>query len=79
MSLVREDRQSVVVSIIEAIAEEAGVPVDEVDLTLQDYIEVHAIESLRAKDDSEWSLTFVADTYSVEVDNEGSVSVETIE
>lgn len=69
-------RQSVAPVVVGAIADVKSVDPTELDLVLQNYVDVDALESLAAKEDSSWTLTFELPEHDVTVTNDGGVLVD---
>ena len=66
---------SLVVKIIESIAEEEGVQPKELDLILQDHVEAEAIRLLDSHETASWELSFDLPDHKVTVTTDGSVIV----
>ena len=60
-------------SIIGAVADHRGMDPMEVDTSLQDYIDVDAIEQLMSHDSTSWTLSFELPQTTVTVTGEGDI------
>ncbi|MGQ4556649.1 HalOD1 output domain-containing protein [Halobellus sp. GM3] len=66
-------------TIVEQIADAEGVDAAELGLSLGDYVDLDALETLAAHDSGSWALVFETPTYEVTVRHDGSVSVSDID
>ena len=70
------DSDRVIVDIAVALAEEEGVPPNELEYTLHDYIATEALIRLIEDSKSDWKLTFQVPDHQVTVTGDGAISVD---
>ena len=62
--------------LVRAVAQADGVEPTELDVRLQDYIDVDAIERLVAHDSSSWSLSFELSDHDVTITGSGVILID---
>jgi hypothetical protein len=68
--------QSLAIEIVEAIADAKGIDSTELDVSLQEYIDIEAIELLAAHETASWTLSYQLPNHNVTVTSEGTVIVD---
>jgi hypothetical protein len=68
--------ETVVVDIVEAVAQVEGVDAADLDYALHDYIDTEALGMLAAHDGAPWSLTFELPDHEVTVTSDGLILVD---
>jgi len=69
------DRDEITPAIIEAVAEAEGVEPLDLSYSLNDYIDLDALEMLASRDGIEWWVQFRVKEYTVVIDGEGMIAV----
>jgi len=70
------DRESLVSTVVRAVAEAEGVDPAELEVALQNHVEVDAVEALARHADSTWTLSFELPGHTVTVTDERVVLVD---
>lgn len=68
--------ESMTSDIIEAVADSEDVEPDELELVLNDYIDLDAVNRLAEHDNSTWTLNFELPEHSVTVTSDGLILVD---
>jgi hypothetical protein len=71
--------ENLAVQITNVIAETRGVQTEELDYTLQDYIEMDALERLAEGDTGPWTLSFECPDGTVVITSNDGIDVEVID
>jgi hypothetical protein len=66
-------------TIVEALADAEGVDPTELEYSLQEYVDLDALDRLANHDGAEWTFTFELPAYEVTVQHDGRVRVADIQ
>jgi hypothetical protein len=69
-------RYTILPRLVEILAETEGCAPNELDYSLQEYIETDALVTLAASDHTDWRLTFQVPDHTVEVRGSGNILVD---